>query len=61
MAMEENQGLYLNIIITQGLCMLVVLLSVITIKYLFKSEFKVLQKWYIEEFCNDTLIEEVIE
>ena len=59
--MEENQGLYLNIIITQGLCMLVVLLSVITIKYLFKSEFKVLQKWYIEELCNDTLIEEVIE
>lgn len=59
--MEENQGIYLNIIITQALCMLVVLLSVITIKYLFKSEFKTLQKWYVKEFCNDTLIEEVIE
>ncbi len=59
--MEENQGVYLNVIITQALCMLVVLLSVITIKYLFKSEFKSLQKWYLEEFCNDTLIEEVIE
>ena len=59
--MEENQGFYLNVIITQALCMLVVLLSVITIKYLFKSEFKTLQKWYAEEFCNDTLIEEVIE
>lgn len=59
--MEENQGIYLNIIITQALCMLVVLLSVITIKYLFKSEFKTLQKWYLKEFCNDTTIEEVIE
>ena len=59
--MEENQGVYLNVIITQALCMLVVLLSVITIKYLFKSEFKSLQKWYLEEFCNDTLIEEVVE
>ncbi len=59
--MEENQGAYLNVMITETLCMVLVLLSVITIKYLFKSEFKTLQKWYIEEFCNDTLIEEVIE
>ena len=59
--MDENQGAYLNVMITEALCMLVVLLSVITIKYLFKSEFKNLQKWYVKEFCNDTLIEEVIE
>lgn len=59
--MDENQGAYLNVMITEVICMLVVLLSVITIKYLFKSEFKTLQKWYVEEFCNDTLIEEVIE
>ena len=59
--MDENQGAYLNVMITEALCMLVVLLSVITIKYLFESEFKTLQKWYVKEFCNDTLIEEVIE
>ena len=59
--MDENQGAYLNVMITEVICMLVVLLSVITIKYLFKSEFEALQKWYVKEFCNDTLIEEVIE
>ena len=59
--MDENQGAYLNVMITEALCMLMVLLSVITVKYLFKSEFKTLQKWYVEEFCNDTLVEEVIE
>ncbi len=59
--MDEKQGAYLNVMITEVICMLMVLLSVITIKYLFKSEFKTLQKWYVEEFCNDTLIEEVIE
>ena len=58
--MTKSGGSYTNIIITQFLCVTVVLLSVLTIKYFFKSEFKSLKKWYTAEICDDTRIEEVI-
>lgn len=58
--MAKSSGSYTNIIITQFLCVAVVLLLVLTVKYFFKSEFKSLKKWYIAEICDDTRIEEVI-
>ena len=58
--MAKSGGSYTNIIITQFLCVAVVLLSVLTTKYFFKSEFKSLKKWYTAEICDDTRIEEVI-
>ena len=58
--MEEKRGMYINIIITQAICMIVVLLSVITIKYFFKSDFKELKDWYKTQITADTRIEEVV-
>lgn len=58
--MTQNSNNYINIVITEFICVAVVLLSVLSIKYFFKSEFKSLKKWYTAEICDDTRIEEVI-
>lgn len=59
--MTEKKGMYINIIITEALCVAIVLASVLGIKYLFASDYKKLQKWYFTEITNDTEIQEVIE
>ncbi len=58
--MEEKKGMYINIIITEALCMVVILLSVLVLKYFLKSDFKDFKKWYEKELTADTRIEEVI-
>ncbi|MBQ6848247.1 MAG: hypothetical protein IJO62_04995 [Clostridia bacterium] len=59
--MEEKRDMYINIIITEALCVVVILLTVLTLKYFFKSDFKDFEKWYEREITADTRIEEVIE
>ncbi len=58
--MKENKGMYINIIIAEAVCMIIVLLSVLVIKYFFKTEFKNLKKWYTAEITADTTVQEVI-
>ncbi len=55
-----KDNMYINVIITQAICVIVILLSVLTVKYLFKGEYKVFKEWYLEEITADTRIEEVI-
>ncbi len=58
--MEDKGNMYINIIITEAICMAVILLSVFTFKYFFKGEYKEFKKWYNTEITADTRIEEVI-
>ncbi len=58
--MEEKRNMYINIIITEALCGVVILLSVLTLKYFFKSEYEEFKAWYNTEITADTKIEEVI-
>ncbi len=55
-----KDNMYINVIITQAICVILILLSVLTVKYLFKGEYKVFKEWYLEEITADTRIEEVI-
>ncbi len=59
--MTEKKDMYINIIITEAVCVLVILLSVLCLKYFFKSDFKSFKEWYYIEITNDTKISEVIE
>lgn len=55
-----KDNMYINIIITQAICVILIFLSVLTVKYLFKGEYKIFKEWYLEEITADTHIEEVI-
>lgn len=56
----HKENMYVNIIITQAICVILIFLSVLTLKYLFKGEYKNFKGWYLEEITADTRIEEVI-
>lgn len=60
---SENRfgNCFINIIITQTICVLVVLLSVIVVKYFFKAEYAELEKWYKDNIAVNTEISEVLE
>lgn len=50
-----------RLIIAQAVCVLIILSSVLVIKYFFKGTYKQLTKWYIDNVCVDTDINEVLE
>ena len=50
-----------KLIIAQTVCVLIIISSVLVIKYFFKGTYKQLTKWYIDNVCVDTDINEVLE
>lgn len=48
-------------VIIQGICVLLILSSVVVIKYFFKSEFKRVQNFYDTHIAVDTDINEVLK
>lgn len=63
---EQNEKIlkpdnkWLNIIITQILCVSIILLSIIIMKYFFKGTFNSVKEWYEINICNDTDVNEVL-
>lgn len=55
-----KENMYINIMITQAICVILIFLSVLTLKYFFKGEYKNFKEWYLLEITADTRIEEVI-
>ncbi len=49
-----------KVIILQGICVLLILLGVLTIKYFFKGEFGQVQSFYQNYIAVDTDINEVL-
>ncbi len=61
--MEENievDYLY-KIVVTQVICVSLILLSVLVVKYFFKSTYKELKDFYEIYICDDTNVEEVLK
>ncbi len=61
---QENlkpKGGFFGIIITQMTVTLIILLSVITVKYFFKNTYPSLKEWYSVNICAETDINEVLE
>lgn len=50
-----------EILITQIIAMVIILISVLIIKYFFKSTYEDLKAWYKEDICANTDIQEVLE
>lgn len=56
----KPKGQLANIIITEAICVAVILLTVLITKYFFKSTYTKLEKIYEQQICADTDINEVI-
>ncbi len=54
-------GWYYKALIVQGACVLLMLLSVLALKYFYKAEFKEVQKFYNDYIAVDTDINEVLK
>lgn len=50
-----------RIFICEAVISLLIILSVLCVKFFFKSEFKKAEKFYIKYFLNDTSVSEVLE
>ena len=62
---EENisvntKNYYISVIITQSVCAVLILLSLVCIKYCFKGTFSKIKDFYVNEICSKTNIQEVI-
>ncbi len=63
---EQNEQIlkpsskWLNIIITQIVCVSIILLALLIMKYFFKPTFNSVKEWYEINICNDTDINEVL-
>ena len=49
-----------NIIITQAICIALILIAVLITKYFFKDTYNELKIFYEQQICDDTDINEVI-
>ncbi len=58
---KEPISLALAFTITQAICISLILLSLIAIKYLFKPTYKELEKWYRNNMLSDTAVSEVLD
>lgn len=50
-----------KIIITEILCVVIILAAVIVVKYAFKDTYKELKEWYETYICDETSIDEVLK
>jgi len=52
---------FYKVVIVQSVCVLVILLSIVIIKYFFKDTFAKIERFYIDNITDDTKISEVLE
>lgn len=57
---NKNMNCFFGIVITQCICVIIILIGVICVKYFFKDTYKKLDTFYKEEICSTTKIDEVI-
>ena len=61
--MEENRKVkeaLIRIITVQFICAVIVLITVLTVKYFFKDTYSDFKRWYAKNIENDTDISEVL-
>lgn len=58
---EKRPNMYINIVITQLICVLLVLISILVLKYFNKTEYKKVKAWYLEEITPTTSVSEVLK
>ena len=58
---EKRKGMYINIVITQLICAVLVVASILVLKYCFKTEYKKFEAWYKKEITPTPTISEVLK
>ncbi len=58
---SKPKGGFFGIIITQMTVTLIILLSVLAVKYFFKGTYRSLKEWYTVNICAETDINEVLD
>ena len=61
MERKEPLNIWFKIIVTESICVGIIILGLFVIKYFFKSEFNTLTKWYEQSITADTSINEVLK
>ena len=57
----ERRSRFIEILTTQIIAMVIIFISVLVIKYFFKSTYKEFKVWYRENICANTDIQEVLK
>lgn len=52
----KAKNMYISICITQAVCVAVILIAVLVIKYFFSDSYEKLEKWYSENIMEETEI-----
>ena len=58
---EKRPNMYINIVITQFICVVLVTACVLVLKYCFKSDYEKFKVWYLEEITPTTSVSEVLK
>jgi hypothetical protein len=58
---QKTNSKWLHIIVTQIICVSLILISLLTANFFLKNTYKELKNWYNENICNDTNIDEVLK
>ena len=61
MERKEPLNIWFKIIVTESICVGIIILGLFVIKYFFKNEFNTLTKWYEQSITVDTSINEVLK
>ena len=57
----KPRNMYVSICITQAVCVAVILIAVLIIKFFFKSSYQKIQKWYDNNILDQTKITAVFD
>ena len=57
---KHTENKWIGIVITQSVCILIILISLLLIKYFSADTFSSIKKWYENNICNDTDVNEVL-
>ena len=61
--MEENEHKipFFAIFITQTVCIAVILIAVLIIKFFFEGSYTKMQKWYVKNILDETSVSEIFD
>lgn len=61
MAENKPKNMYIPICITQAICMTVILIAILIIKFFFEGSYAKLQKWYQKNILDETTVTAVFD
>lgn len=59
--LEPTKNIFLKIIITQIVCVAILIATVLVIKIFFSGSYKRVKNWYNENICSQTTISDILE